>query len=316
MDNVPRQGVIIQHEIILQNGRIDGPLSKDAPIIVSNGVGVDSVAMLIELRRLNIVPDAIVTSLVGREWFGNEHQRFYEYLPILRKWLRENKFPEPTYVWYEMVKKAKHFTYLSLAGNCIANRTLPSISFRRNKSCSLKYKGARIDAWVSQQYGDTPCYRLVGYDLSELYRAARFKISKTGTRANDVFVHPLQLLGLRRDGCEQVIQNAGLPSPGKSSCVFCASMKPYEVDVLNAEELWLIVIIEANAQPNLKKIRGLWGKERITDYILDKELLPQNLVAEVWNKWSAKVRPSEFRDSLAIADEILFQEIQKLCQIQ
>ena len=69
----------------LSAGSIRGPLPEDAPVIVSNGVGVDSVALLIELHRRNIVPDAIVTALVGREWFGNEHRRFYKYLPILEQ---------------------------------------------------------------------------------------------------------------------------------------------------------------------------------------------------------------------------------------
>jgi hypothetical protein len=84
---------LFERNIFLENGRIDGPLPPHSPIIVSNGIGVDSVAMLVELRRLNIIPDAIVTALVGREWFGNEHGRFYAYLPILETWLAEAAFP-------------------------------------------------------------------------------------------------------------------------------------------------------------------------------------------------------------------------------
>ena len=106
----------------------------DAPIIVSNGVGVDSVALLVELHRLNVVPDAIVTALVGRDGYGNEHRRFYTYLPILEAWLAEVGFPPIQYVWYEMKRPAKHFPYWSLAGNCLANRTLPSIEPRRGYS--------------------------------------------------------------------------------------------------------------------------------------------------------------------------------------
>lgn len=303
----------------LSAGCICGPLPEDTPVIVSNGVGVDSVAMLVELRRLGIIPDAIVTALVGREWFGNEHRRFYEYLPILAQWLRDIDFPAITFVWYEMKRPAKHFPYWSLAGNCLANRTLPSISFRRNHSCSLKYKGAEIDRWVTRQYGERPCYRLVGYDLSEEYRAARFstKTRRDGPRAGDVYVYPLQLLGLDRVGCEAVIAAAGLPSPGLSSCVFCAAMHPDEIDALYPEELWLIVILEAHAQINLKKIRGLWGHgERMTEYIVQRELLPAALVAEVWAKWSALERPSELRDNPeAVADVVLFNEVQRLAAL-
>lgn len=314
-----RQLSLFPPEITLQNGRIHGPLPKDTPIIVSNGVGVDSVALLIELHRLNIVPDAIVTALVGREWFGNEHRRFYEYLPILEQWLAEVCFPPITYVWYEMKRQAKYFEYWSLAGNCLANRTLPSISFRRHHSCSLKYKGAEIDRWVTEQYGERSCYRLVGYDLSEGYRAARFstKAKRKSPRSHDMYVYPLQLLGLDRTGCNAVIKSAGLPSPGLSSCTFCAAMHPEEINELHPEELWLIVILEAHAQTNLKKIRGLWGHgERMTEYIQRRGLLPEALVEAVWAKWSAAERPAELHHNPeAVADVVLFNEVRHLAAL-
>ncbi len=309
-----RQLPLFPPVITLAEGRICGPFPADAPVIVSNGVGIDSVALLIELRRLNIRPSAIVTALVGRDEYGNEHRRFYQYLPILEQWLAEAGFPSITYIWYEMKRTAKHFPYASLAGNCLANRTLPSISFRRHHSCSLKFKGEQIDQWVTQQYGDRPCYRLVGYDLDEERRAARFSAQspETGPRSQDVYVHPLQLLGHSRADCEQRIAAAGLPSPGLSSCVFCASMRPEEVDELSPEELWLIVILEAHAQINLHTIRGLWGHgERMTEYIVRRGLLPQPLVDEVWQKWSAPARPAEMVEGIS-ADDVLFAEVRRL----
>lgn len=309
-----RQLPLFPPAITLSDGRIVGPLPADAPIIVSNGVGIDSVALLIELHSLNIRPSAIVTSLVGRDEYGNEHRRFYQYLPVLEQWLAKVGFPPITYVWYEMKRQAKHFPYSSLAGNCLANRTLPSISFRRHHSCSLKFKGEQIDHWVTAQYGDQPCYRLIGYDLGEERRSNRFSAQppQSGPRSQDIYVHPLQLLGLNRADCAQIIAAAGLPSPGLSSCVFCASMRPEEVDKLNPDELWLIVILEAHAQVNLQTIRGLWGHgERMTEYIIRRGLLPQPLVDEVWQKWSVLKRPTEMREGHS-ADEVLFAEVRRL----
>ena len=314
-----RQLSLFSQDLWLQNGRLADLLPPNAPIIVSNGVGVDSVALLVELHQLSVVPDAIVTALVGRGAYGNEHPRFYAYLPVLETWLAEVGFPPIQYVWYEMKRSAKYFPYKSLAGNCLANRTLPSISFRRHHSCSLKFKGAEIDRWVTQQYGERSCYRLVGYDLSEGARAARFSIKTKpdGPRARDCFVYPLQQLGLDRAGCEAVIAAAGLPSPGLSACVFCAAMKPQEIDVLDAESLWLIVILEAHAQINLKKIRGLWGHgERMTEYIQRQGLLPAALIDEVWTKWVAEERPTELRENpTAVADEVLFAETRRLAAL-
>ncbi len=300
----------------IKNGRIDGPLGS-APVVVSNGVGVDSVAMLIEMARLGVVPDAVVTAMVGRDWFGNEHRRFYSFLPLQQQWLTSVGFPDLTSVWYEMKRKAMHFQYLSLAGNCLSNRTLPSIAFRRNKSCSLKHKGREIDRWVTQTYGDTPCYRLIGFDCTEESRNARFSSQKekTGARANDLFIHPLQYWGFTRQTCMEIIEKSELPFPGKSSCVFCSSMKPYELDELYPDELWRIVIIEAHAQINLKKHKGLWTKKRMTDYIVQSGLLPANLVSEAWAKWSAEDRPPELRDNPdAVADQVLFDESRKLAE--
>lgn len=301
--------------IRFENGRITGPIGE-APIIVSLGVGVDSVAMLVEMQRRGIRPDAIITALVGQGEYGNEHPRFYLYLPLLGDWLKRVNFPEITFVHYELGRKAKHFHYESLAGNCISNRTLPSIAFRRNHSCSLKWKGDQIDKHVTAVYGEQPCYRLVGYDCTEIKRVSRFSTKTKGDepRSEDMFVYPLQLWGMNRDDCEKAIIQAGLPSPGKSSCVFCPSMKPEEIDDLDPVSLWLIVIMEANASPNLTAIKGLWGHDgRMTDYILMRNLLPEPMVQEVWEKWSAEERPSELADNPdAVADEVLFSEARRL----
>ncbi|MCA9922856.1 MAG: hypothetical protein KC421_10810, partial [Anaerolineales bacterium] len=77
------------------------------------------------------------------------------------------------------------------------------------------------------------------------------------------------------------------------------------------------VILEAHAQVNLKKIRGLWGHgERMTEYILRRGLLPETLVEAVWAKWSAPERPSELRDNPeAVADVVLFNEVHQLATL-
>lgn len=284
-------------------------------MIVSNGVGVDSMAMLIELARLNVRPDAVVTAMVGRNEWGNENRLFYAYFPLMERWLQRADFPAATRVWYELKRKAKHRHYESLAGNCLSNRMLPSISYRRNKSCSLKWKGQAIDQWVTEQYGDQPCYRAIGFDCFEGHRtAARFAAKKeeTGPRSRDVFFYPLQYLGVSRHECVQIIQQAGMPVPAKSSCIFCASMHPEELDLLFPDELWRIVILEANAQPKLHSVQGFWTRHRMTDYIISRGLLPARLVHETWAKWSADTWPEEMRLPDAVADRVLFEESYRL----
>jgi len=78
---------------------------------------------------------------------------------------------------------------------------------------------------------------------------------------------------------------AGLPVPPKSSCYFCGSIKPDEVLELSAEELRIIVLMEARAKPRLRNVDGLWRRPvlgrrdatprpgRITELIRERGLL-------------------------------------------
>lgn len=86
------------------------------------------------------------------------------------------------------------------------------------------------------------------------------------------------------------------------------------IDRLDIKFLWLIVILEAHAQINLKQIRGLWGHgERMTEYIRRRELLPAPLLDVVWAKWVAEEYAAELRrNPAAIADKLLFAETYRL----
>lgn len=84
------------------------------------------------------------------------------------------------------------------------------------------------------------------------------------------------------------IRGEGLPVPVKSSCFFCAAMKPDEVRTLPQAYLRLIVLIEARAKPRLREVAGLWrapvlGHRRgatarpgsMTEYIREKRLIEE-----------------------------------------
>lgn len=277
-------------DITFQNGHISGPLGR-APLVVSCGIGVDSVGLLAGLHLAGIRPDAILFAHVG-----SEHKRTYYYIPVLAGWLKKVGFPPLTIVHYTP-SKFKNQPYCTLAGNCVSNHTLPSISFGR-KGCSLKWKGAPLDKMVTTLFGDQPCYRAIGYDCSprdnkRFAHAQRRAGERKGTkeRPNDYFIYPLQTWGWTREWCEQAILDVGLPSPGKSSCTFCLSMKPKEVASLEPESLRLTVIIEASAAMNLRTVKGLWRKVAMTDFIRDQELLPAGEVDALWQKWSDPARP-------------------------
>lgn len=65
---------------------------------------------------------------------------------------------------------------------------------------------------------DNPAIVAIGFSVDEIERA------KPGVDPREpvqVRTHPLLDLGLRRSDCMNVITDAGLPVPGKSSCWFC-----------------------------------------------------------------------------------------------
>lgn len=119
-------------------------------------MGVDSVAMLIRMWQLGLLPSIITFADVGSEKPGT-----YNFIPIFVQFLRDIGFPEPTICTYEPLVKTSdryrqgvievadrlgikvlpiHIDRLArIFGNMVANATLPGIAFGM-KSCSIKWK--------------------------------------------------------------------------------------------------------------------------------------------------------------------------------
>jgi len=149
-----------------------------------------------------------------------------------------------------------------------------------------------MDKFVDAKYGKGALvHRLIGYDCSpaDNKRFAHAE-GKTACRSGDIFVYPLQMWGWHRIECGRQIELAGLPLPMKSSCYFCPAMKAHEVAELPEDKLRKIVIIEANASPNLRTVAGLWRGRRMTDFIRAEGLLPSAEIDRLWAKWSAPDR--------------------------
>src|SRR5262245_47929671 len=94
------------------------------PLVFAHGVGVDSVAVTVELARRGIRPDLILHADPGAE-----HEGTYAYLPILNAYLRSVDFPEVVVVKY-VPKNFKNWPpYYTIEENCLTNGTLPSLAF-------------------------------------------------------------------------------------------------------------------------------------------------------------------------------------------
>lgn len=107
----------------------DGMPSRQ-PVVVCWGGGTDSTAMILEMITREEPIDLILIADTG-----DEHPRFYAFVPMFMTWLKARGIP------VELVRyQPKNFKnwppYQSLGENCITNQTLPSIAFGFS-SCSL-----------------------------------------------------------------------------------------------------------------------------------------------------------------------------------
>ena len=270
--------------IDIRRGELIGSLgsSRNAPVIVSCGIGVNSVALLYGLYLASVRPDKIIFSELG-----DEKPSTYRFLvDQLNPWLESIGFP-PVTIIQKVPKKFKWgIPYHTLLGNCLANRTLPSKAFGYG-SCSGKWKLETLNKYVQMQYPDQPVYRLIGYDagLRDSVRFSKTKsIKKSGARKNDAEVYPLRWFGWDRGHCNHICSALGF-QVDHSSCFYCISIKPHELIKLTPPHYRRIVLVEAYAQPELKKIEGFWRKMRMTDFIRREKLLPEHEIDDIWNKW-------------------------------
>lgn len=272
-----------------------------APHVWAFGLGVDSWAGIIGMKKRGVTPDLILFANVG-----NERQETYDYLPVAQQWCRDNSFPPITVVGYTP-KDFKHWPpYHSLGENCLTNGTLPSLAFGF-KSCSLKWKVEPQNKFCKKWAPAQQCWaaggkvhKYIGYDASPKDRK-RFAHAVGMEDPLYEYHYPLIDAGWDRNECLEVIRREGLPGwsdwtgqhwieqggePVKSACYFCPATQPEELQHFRKVYLRYIVIMEARAEPRLEKIKGLWrngtkgtrgGKKKpgkMTDFIREHNLLP------------------------------------------
>lgn len=254
------------------------------PVAVSYGAGVDSTAAIVGMVKRGERIDLIAFADTG-----GEKEETYGYIPTMNEYLRSNGYPEVSVIRYTP-KRFKYAPYSTLHGNCISNRTLPSLAFGR-KSCSLKWKGEPLDKNVTAVFGEQGVTRVIGYDCSardtkRFYHAQTKPASKS--RPADQFRYPLQEWGWDRQRCESEIAAVGLPVPQKSSCTFCPAMKSCEVAALPLAKKYEIAIIEVYASKNLRKIAGLWRRKRMTDFLVDEGHVSLSAIRAIESDWGGE----------------------------
>jgi len=284
------------------------------PIHVSCGAGVDSTGLLVGMYQQGIRPDAVVFADVG-----NENPRTYMFLPHLDAWLRSVGFPpltvvrnKPTVSASEMVREARGKTYATLEQNVVLHETLPSISLAGGRGCSQKWKHQPQEAWANQREDCQSAWEQ-GFKVTKLIGYSSDPADKRRPDMPDDekyhYQYPLREWGWDRERCKKEIAAAGMPVPVKSACWFCTATKPHELRRIVSEYPDIgrrIIQMEAAAEDNLRKIRGLWGTPvkgargalkkpgTMAEWIIGEELLPEfkgQDIVDPWWRQSGQVTP-------------------------
>lgn len=211
--------------------------------ILSLGLGVNSVALAIEAANRGIVLDLIVFSDTG-----DERKRTYEYCDLFSEWLVNHGQPAITTTrWIR-----RDGTFVPISDISLLRKELPSKAYGYS-GCTAKWKQQPLDKLVREDERAKAAWargelveRWIGYDSDEPERAARMLEKNPQPRkrkqGQEIVVPswkwrcPLVEWDMGREECLAVIAAAGLPSPGKSSCFMCPSMKRSEIDDLARDE--------------------------------------------------------------------------------
>lgn len=224
-------------------------------VCLRHGGGVNSVGVLVGMKKLGIRPNVIIFSDTGAE----KPETYAYQSNVMPPWLYENNFPP-------MVSVQNNGQYRTLENNCLAKNMLPSLAYGF-KSCSDKYKRRPSDQyltlWMAAHPEFTKITKVLGYDAGEPHRVKDYADEKYD------FWYPLVEWGWDRAECERQILAEGLPLPPKSSCYFCPASKKSEVIWLKDHHPDLFeraVSMERNAAATMTTIKGLgrhWSWEEI-----------------------------------------------------
>lgn len=186
--------------------------------IISYGGGVQSTALIVLATQGKIGHiDAALFSNVGDD---SEHPTTLAFVrDIAIPWAAERGLAvheltpmrkgQPTSIYAEMVHPETRRDVIPVFGE--KGNPLSRI-------CTADYKIATVHRWLKQNGTSkkNPATVCLGISTDEIERAGR-GISKS----YEIREYPLLALGLNRTDCQQIIRDAGLPVPSKSSCFFC-----------------------------------------------------------------------------------------------
>lgn len=227
--------------------------------VIAYGGGVQSTAMVVLAATGRLHADAALFCNVGDD---SEHPASLRYVAdVATPWAAERGFTIHT-----LHRHRRDGTHETLMGRLVkeGSRSLPipvrmSNGAPGTRSCTADFKIRVIAKWVKAHGASeaNPADVLIGISTDEMERAARRREAPY-----ERTVYPLLDLGLDRSACAQIICDAGLPVPPKSSCYFCPFHRPQAWAEMRRDEPDLF---EKSAQLEdlLNERRTMLGKDHV-----------------------------------------------------
>lgn len=192
--------------------------------VISYGGGVQSTALLVLAAqgKLDLDVDAALFANVGDD---SEHPGTLRYVrEVAIPWAAEHGLPV-----HELRRVMRDGTERTLWQDLMRDSRTINIPVRMdngapgNRNCTHTYKVRVVGKWLKEHgaSSEDPATVAIGISTDEIIR-----VSNKRAEAYERPVYPLIDLGLDRSACQRVIQEAGLPVPGKSSCFFCPFHRP------------------------------------------------------------------------------------------
>jgi len=184
---------------------------------VSYGGGVQSTSLLVLAAQREIDFDTFLFSNVGNDsenpatisYVRNIAMPFAEHYGIKIHELYKTRFGEPETLYGRITRPGS----LAMPVPARLSSGAPA-----RRTCTVDFKLQVTGKWL-KDHGATPEHKAtvaIGISVDEIQRANPNKAQPWET-----LVYPLLDLGLRREDCIEIIADAGLPVPPKSSCWFC-----------------------------------------------------------------------------------------------
>lgn len=162
--------------------------------VLSLGAGVNSTALLVLKAQGKVEFDLALFADTG-----GEQPETYGYIEeVIKPFCRNNE------IELVIVKREGNDLY----DESFQRKIIPTRMFR---SCTDKFKIRVLKKYVRERFPEQEINFLIGIDAGESHRA----------KEDCGNVYPLMELGIDREGCKQIIRDAGLPLPVKSGCYFC-----------------------------------------------------------------------------------------------